>query len=260
MRYRKAFKKRRNPWPSEDVTVEGSAAWDRAVAQAAEALVAALPSVGAAGEIDRNGDEVRIDRVNLWLGSATFRPDTQTWRVRTPGPRYENVGSLTDLLRWVKAKIAAIHPEVLAKYGTPRSNPAKKRRKTSKSKKRAPRSRAYQIQALMLDRETFTEASARAWLKKNRHSAEQLSFSEDYIHAVQHPRGDYRKGSLHNIHIAKHVEATVGIPLSDSAAAETPGYNKRGPRQQRLKLAPRGRLTLGEDASDTYDSFPDTPF
>lgn len=144
-----------------------------------------------------------------------------------------------------------------------RYNPEKKKRKkrSSKgkkraSKKRAPRSRAYQIQSLLLDRETFTEESARAWLRKNRHSAAQLSFSEDFIHAVQHPRGDYRKGTLHNIQIAKHVEATVGIPLSDSTAAEAPGYNKRGPRQQRLKLARSGALVLGE----TYEPLPDTPF
>jgi hypothetical protein len=138
-----------------------------------------------------------------------------------------------------------------------RYNPEKKKRKKRASKKRAPRTRAYQIQAIMLDRETFTPESARAWLKKNRHSAADLSFSEDYIHAVQHPRGDYQPKTLHNIEIAKHVLAVVGIPTSDSAAAEAPGYNKRGPRQQRLKLAPKGELILG---ADSYDLPPDFPF
>lgn len=134
----------------------------------------------------------------------------------------------------------------MARY---RPNP----RRSSKRKKRASKSRtkAYQVHEFLLDRETFDLPTARAWLKSHGHSASQLSFSEDFIHAVQFPRGDYRPGTLHNIQVAKHVQATVGIPYEGSDAAEAPGYNLRGPKQAKMKFTPAGQVAIGHTAD--YD-------
>lgn len=121
--------------------------------------------------------------------------------------------------------------------------PAKRKKRESKR-----RTRAYQVHEFLLDRETFTLPTAHAWLKAHGHSTENLTYSEDFIHAIQFPRGDYRPSSLHNIQVAKHVQATVGLPKSGTEAAEAPGYNRRGPQQAKMHFTRTGQLVLGHVA------------
>lgn len=115
------------------------------------------------------------------------------------------------------------------------NNPSKKKRS---SKKRASkrRTRAFQIQSVLLEIDSFTPARAKAWLKAHGHKYGDLEESERFYHARQHSPGDYQHKTLHNIQLAKHVEAVVGIPIEGSEAAEARGYNKRGPRQAKLAL------------------------
>ncbi len=101
-------------------------------------------------------------------------------------------------------------------------------------KKISRKRKAFQVQALLFPVEKWTEERAKAWARKNGHKGWPVDRSASYISIRQHSPSDYQKGSLHNVEIAKNVEATVGIPLSHSDAASTPGYNRRGPRQGSL--------------------------
>ena len=101
-------------------------------------------------------------------------------------------------------------------------------------KKKGGRRGSFQVQALLFPREKWSATRASTWARKNGHRGWPVEEGSSYFSIRQHDASDYQKGSLHNIEIAKNVEATVGVPLSHSDAASTPGWNKRGPRQGSL--------------------------
>lgn len=117
-------------------------------------------------------------------------------------------------------------------------NPRRKRRPG------APARKPFQAQAFLFDRQHWTEARARQWLKKNGHKIGEVSLTDEYIKFKHWSPYDYQKGTLHDVLVAENVVATVGIPKSNSDAIDAPGYNKRGPRRQ-ARLFTRG-------ASDDY--------
>lgn len=117
--------------------------------------------------------------------------------------------------------------------GSPRDNPRVRKLRGGKRK-------PFQAQEILLERGPFTLARARNWLRANGHKYGTITESEHFFHARQFPASDYQKGTLHNVAIAKHVEAIVGIPKSASDAADKRGYDTRGPRQGRLFTARPG--------------------
>lgn len=120
------------------------------------------------------------------------------------------------------------------------ANPAKKR--TYKRKK------AMQVQDLLFDVNHWTLARAKSWAKKNGHKCGAVSQSEHFIHLRQYSPSDYQKGTLHNIALAKNVEAIVGVPKSHTDAGTAAGYNTRGP-QQHLSF-PSARSVVEGNADD----------
>lgn len=142
---------------------------------------------------------------------------------------YTVVGDrLSRLLREVEYRKGQGHWK--AERYNPRKNPPKKKRSSKK------RTRAFQIQSVLLEIDYFTPTRARVWLQSNGHKFGNLEESDRFYHARQYDPGDYQHGTLHNIQLAKHVEAVVGIPIEGTPAYEAKGYNKRGPRQTRLPL------------------------
>jgi len=108
-------------------------------------------------------------------------------------------------------------------------NPARRRKKTGAKRK------AFQAQSILLDKDTFTLARAREWLKRNGKKYGKITEGDADWHAEQHPPGDYQPtrkggyGGFHTIQLGKHVQAVVGIPQRGSDAAEAAGYNTKGP-------------------------------
>lgn len=107
-------------------------------------------------------------------------------------------------------------------------------------KLRGGKRKPFQAQEILLERGPFTLVRAKKWLAKNGHKYGTITESEHFFHARQFPAADYQKGTLHNIALAKHVEAVVGIPKGASDAADKRGYDTRGPRQGRLFTARPG--------------------
>lgn len=101
-------------------------------------------------------------------------------------------------------------------------------------KKKASKRKAFQVQDLLFDKATWTVARAKAWAKRFGHKYGDVRESANFIHLRQFDPSDYQKGTLHNVYIAKNVEATVGVAKSHTDAAQQRGYNKRGPRQGSL--------------------------
>jgi hypothetical protein len=119
--------------------------------------------------------------------------------------------------------------DLLDKLGAKRKNPARRRKKTGAKRK------AFQAQSILLDKDTFTLARAREWLKKNGKKYGKITEGDADWHAEQHPASDYQPtrkggyGGFHTIQLGKHVQAVVGIPQRGSDAAEATGYNTKGP-------------------------------
>jgi len=115
-----------------------------------------------------------------------------------------------------------------------------------KKRKANPRKRAYQAQAFRFDVDTWTPTRIKKWLKKNRHKAGKVRhIAHQGVYEVeQYDEDEYRPSSIHEIQIAKHVRAVVGIPRSASTeAGEAKGYNKRYSQETFRFKTPRKRVS-----------------
>lgn len=111
------------------------------------------------------------------------------------------------------------------------ANPrAKVYKRTDRSTKR----KTFQVQEFRFDKHTWSPGRVETWLKRNNHRVGHVKSGDAYFHVTQHSPSDYQAGTLHVVHVAKHVEAVVGIPKSHSDAAGARGYGSRGPRQGQL--------------------------
>lgn len=162
------------------------------------------------------------------VSGAEVRYDHNAWGWRIHG------GPADGELYPAGMSYAAYRVEHAARH----ENPRRKRRPG------APARKPFQAQAFLFDRQHWTEARARQWLKKNGHKIGEVSLTDEYIKFKHWSPYDYQKGTLHDVLVAENVVATVGIPKSNSDAIDAPGYNKRGPRRQ-ARLFTRG-------ASDDY--------
>ena len=129
-----------------------------------------------------------------------------------------------DVLAWAKKIVSEARPVIQAHAGIYRSNPATA--KPKKPRKVKPRT-AYNAQAYHFDAASWDRARVIKWLNRYGYkSADVQLVGPEYI-APQHESWDYEAKTLHRVQVAKHVEATVGVPLAGSDAASAPGYNKR---------------------------------
>lgn len=114
----------------------------------------------------------------------------------------------------------------------PRSPTGSKRKGLQKAK------RGYQVQAFLLDADSFDLTRARAWLKMWGHKADNIRLRGPVYRAEQYPSEDFYETTLHTVGMAKHVDAVIGKPQPETDAAGAPA-DRRAARQQ--VLFPRKR-------------------
>ena len=132
--------------------------------------------------------------------------------------------------------------------------------KPKKPRKVKPRT-AYQAQAYHFDAASWDRDRVTRWLNRYGHNSANVQLVGGEYVAPQFESWDYETRTLHRVQVAKHVEATVGVPLAGSDAASAPGYNKRFGQ---VGLFPKGKRAPEKAAPVIVDGIDwtsdDSPF